>query len=82
MTGFSVFMAVFVPAALILLGVAVLFLWARLREVYERLRLFNMRQRALGDAVKCALRRPVTDDGVVPMPSFDDAPGEEAGRDD
>ena len=82
MTGFSVFMAVFVPAALILLGVAVLFLWARLREVQERLRLFNMRQRALGDAVKFALRRPVTDDGVVPMPSFDDAPGEEAGRDD
>lgn len=81
MTGFSVFMAVFVPAVLILLGVVVLFLWARLREVQERLRLFNMRQRALGDAVKFALQRPVTDDGVVPLPSFDDAPGEEVGRD-
>lgn len=82
MTGFSVFMSIVVPAALILLGVAVLFLWARLREVQERLRLFNMRQRALGDAVKFALRRPGADAGVVPMPPFDDVPGEEVGRDD
>lgn len=74
-------MAVFVPAVLILLGVAVLFLWARLREVQEQLRLCNMRQRVLNDAVKFALRRPGADDGVVPLPSFDDAPGEEAGRD-
>lgn len=81
MTGFSVFMAVFVPAALILLGVAVLFLWARLREVQEQLRLCNMRQRVLNDAVKFALRRPGADAGVVPMPAFDDAPGEEVGRD-
>lgn len=73
-------MAVFVPAALILLGVAVLFLWARLREVQEQLRLCNMRQRVLNDAVKFALRRPGADAGVVPLPSFDDAPGEEVSR--
>lgn len=82
MTGFSVFMSVFVPAALILLGVAVLFLWARLREVQTFLRVVNANQRNLRHALEVLAQSQGRADGVVPMPSFADVPGEEVGRDD
>lgn len=81
MTGFSVFMAVFVPAALILLGVAVLFLWARIREIHEYLRVVNARQRNLRYALEAFSQSQGPADQVVAMPSFDDVPGEEVGRD-